>query len=213
MARRKSLKRGSLKRKTGRKTRTRRYKKGGGLSGLLARSAARTASSVATGTSKFAAGIAANQAQKSGLITKEQAKLGTQSFNTGANALNSGFKQVMTREGIQNIKGAISNPQEAFTKIGASATEGIKNVYNNYSTPEQIAQLKGQVSNITTNATEGIRNVYNPEQISKLKGQVSNITANATEGIKNMYNNNNYNTTSQQTGAGKRSKKRRQRKN
>jgi len=199
MVKRRSHKRRSHKRRSPkRKNRSIRSKKGGDVTGYLARSAARTGSSVATGASKFTAGIVANQAQKNGLISKDQAKLGKQVFDAGANALNSGFQKVMTKEGIQNIKGAVSNPEEAFKKFGASANAGLTNLYNKYQNPDEVAKLKQQASNAFTSAQNYVNK--NP-QFADLQSKTGSYFTNAYNSFQNV--------PVKQIGAGKKTKKRR----
>ena len=210
MVKRKSHKRKSHKRRSHkRRNMSIRSKKGGGIfddaSGYLARSAARTASSVATGASKFAVGIAANQGQKNGLISKDQANLGKDVFGASVNALNSGFKKVMTKDGIQNIKGAVSNPEEAFRKFGASANAGLTNLYNKYQNPDEIAKLKQRGSDALAGAQKYVNN--NP--------QLADFQSRAYSSLSSGFNNLKQSAASfqnppvRQMGAGKQTKRRR----
>ena len=192
MARRKSLNkrnkykksRKSMKSMKSRKfRRITRSKRGGdylnSAAGVLGRSAARTASSGATAASKLAVNLGLNQFQKTGSISKDQAKLGKQMFNTAANAANSGFKQIMTKQGIQNITDSFSNPEKALQQLSARATTSASNLYNKYQNPEEVAKLRQQASSALTSATNYVKS--NP--------QIANLQSQALSSFTNGYNN------------------------
>jgi len=147
--------------------------------GVLGRSAARTASSGATAASKLAVNLGLNQFQKTGSISKDQAKLGKQMFNTAANAANSGFKQIMTKQGIQNITDSFSNPEKALQQLSARATTSASNLYNKYQNPEEVAKLRQQASSALTSATNYVKS--NP--------QIANLQSQALSSFTNGYNN------------------------